>query len=336
VAISKYDPEVITATRCTCQAKMDGKCTHVAALLFLIEDLTLNAPPRIAKACTSRLQTWGHGAKPVKDPVPLQLTDFEKARKSDLKIQIDPRPLNLRRTTQEEINAFVIANQCIPKPSNWLACFRIKYNDYVISHDRKAILIELCKMFMDNLSVDIQKYYNDELSTPSGVHVTGSAQQSECDLWMRERGFRVTASTVLDFTKNPFQMIDKTLWNNRPDLSNVPAINWGREHEQDAILAYEEKFGETTKCGLFVSKDYPYLGASPDAIHGDFIIEIKCPFSLKKNHPEDIESLKPAQKYCYFNEKVNGVLKLKKRHKYFCQVQTQLFVTGFKKARFVT
>lgn len=34
-------------------------------------------------------------------------------------------------------------------------------------------------------------------------------------------------------------------------------------------------------CGLLLSPDFPFFGASPDGINEDCVREIKCPFSLK-------------------------------------------------------
>jgi hypothetical protein len=35
------------------------------------------------------------------------------------------------------------------------------------------------------------------------------------------------------------------------------------------------------RCGLLLSPDFPFFGASPDGINKDCVLEIKCPFSLK-------------------------------------------------------
>lgn len=36
------------------------------------------------------------------------------------------------------------------------------------------------------------------------------------------------------------------------------------------------------KCGLFLDKKHPYLGASPDGLVGeDVCVEVKCPYSAR-------------------------------------------------------
>ena len=55
-------------------------------------------------------------------------------------------------------------------------------------------------------------------------------------------------------------------------------------------------------CGLFISKMYPFLGCSPDSISRDrsFLVEVKCPHSLKNTVPWDFSTLE--NKSAYFNE----------------------------------
>jgi hypothetical protein len=324
------------STKCTCEANMDGKCTHVAALFYLIEDITSKTTPRMTRPCTSRPQDFKKGARTGKNPKPLHLAKYEKKILPDQYIGIDPRPEHLRRTTIEEVNYFHISLSTLKKEPMWLHTFRVVYEKYDVSPDRKVMLRTLGELFLENLKRDIQKYNWDPLSTPFGVHITGTMLQAASDIWFRERSIRVTASSLVDFIKNPAEMIYKRLWNNQQDLSNVPAIKWGREHEADAREQYESSYGATMSCGLFASREFPFIGASPDAIQDDLVIEIKCPFTLRKVLPTNLEILTPAQRGAHFNEKVNGVMKLKRSHKYFVQVQCQLFVTGCKMARFVT
>jgi hypothetical protein len=70
---------------------------------------------------------------------------------------------------------------------------------------------------------------------------------------------RTTASKYLDFVKN-WQTYCKNLWLNK-DLSNIPAIKWGRDMEHKGIEGFERKMGsKVTKCGLFISKENPHIG----------------------------------------------------------------------------
>ena len=78
-----------------------------------------------------------------------------------------------------------------------------------------------------------------------------------------------------------------------------------------------------TKSGLIINPLYPHLGASLDGFIscsccGDGLVEIKCPYSVKDDHP-DVLRVKPKT---FLNE--HGFVMT---HKYYTQVQGQLLVS---------
>ena len=118
-------------------------------------------------------------------------------------------------------------------------------------------------------------------------------------------------------------------------VPDTPAIKWGRENEQNAILDLEKELnGSITNTGLFVSRICPYIGASPDGIFQDSLIEIKCPFILKDVLPTDLRFLSKEQRSNFCCEQTLNGYKLKKSHKYYAQVMCQIFVTGYSKCIF--
>ena len=92
-----------------------------------------------------------------------------------------------------------------------------------------------------------------------------------------------------------------------------------------------------TEVGLYISRNYPFIGASPDAIEGsDTVIEVKCPLVLEKLHPKDFESLSANQiRTVGLFKNDDGDICLSENHRYFYQVQWQMLVTGRKKCFFV-
>lgn len=116
--------------------------------------------------------------------------------------------------------------------------------------------------------------------------------QSSSGKWLEERRKLLTASNFAKVCKmrkstKAGNFVKKLLYS--AQLMNVPAINHGKRHEEDAILQLENQLEvDIKKCGLFVDEDFPYLGASPDGLIGDdTIIEIKCPFSSFNEHVEE-------------------------------------------------
>ena len=90
---------------------------------------------------------------------------------------------------------------------------------------------------------------------------------------------------------------------------------------------------QISKTGLMISQEHPFLGASADGIgscdcHGNFLIEIKCPYTLreKKNVGECL-----GEKNFF----LDNDLKLKNGHRYFTQVQMQMAIYNIKACHFV-
>ena len=168
---------------------------------------------------------------------------------------------------------------------------------------------------MNGLSNDLRKYEQDVLSNEHAVHVTGTEEQAKCEKWKIIRKFIITATSFGNFAKNPKEFIQK-FWYGSPDLKNQ-YVKWGITNEANAIKSYEKKFGKTTSNGIFISKRWPFLGASPDAIGQDCLVEIKCPFVTKDTTPGDHSSLTAAQKRDYCLEKVGRKFGLKTKHPYY-------------------
>lgn len=61
-------------------------------------------------------------------------------------------------------------------------------------------------------------------------------------------------------------------------LSHVTTIAHGVEHEQQALQKLKQQEGVIiAPCGLFIDKDYPFIGATPDGLIGhDTIVEFMC------------------------------------------------------------
>ena len=139
---------------------------------------------------------------------------------------------------------------------------------------------------------------------------------------------------LTDFAKNPLPFIQK-FWS----MTTVPktaAIQWGLDNEKNAIRDLEIQLGGKIKqCGLFVSKTHQFLGASPDGIFEDHLVEIKCPFILKDSEPTNFSNLTKQQKWSFCCTLTASGLKLKKNHKYYGQVMCQMFCTGYRKTMFI-
>ena len=185
------------------------------------------------------------------------------------------------------------------------------------------------------LNLKIQKLrqkLNVDDTTREQIEINTRQQALSLD-WFNERKCRISASNckkvanMLDSTNNS-GILKRLLYPEDNQLDNLEAIRWGREHEKDAIEAYENKMayppGLVQKCGLFISKENGILAASPDGcVNLDGIVEVKCPYSLRDSIPEDWVRVKNSP-LVQLND---GTIQLSRKHDYYYQVVMQLHVT---------
>ena len=127
----------------------------------------------------------------------------------------------------------------------------------------------------------------------------------------------------------------------QPDtnISSLPAIKWGVENEETAKKEYCEFMRTHHKdyrfedVGLVLYKHFPLLAASPDGLsycscHGAAVVEVKYPYKYR-NLP--IEATLQDKANFLDNNKV-----LKKGHKYYSQIQTQMLVCSVNQCDFIT
>ena len=81
------------------------------------------------------------------------------------------------------------------------------------------------------------------------------------------------------------QKLWRTIKGLEPKFEGNAATEWGSEHEKDAIDQYEIETGHIVTNGgdkqqFVISKEYDWLGCTPDGEVGDIVIEAKCPASL--------------------------------------------------------
>ena len=66
----QMDGEVYV-TKCNCPAANGGQCSHIACMLYMVEEISHDLTPKIDEACTSKKQAWGVGSMRNIDPQPI-------------------------------------------------------------------------------------------------------------------------------------------------------------------------------------------------------------------------------------------------------------------------
>lgn len=323
-------------------------CSHVGALLFYCE-----AAARLSASttCTQQKAKWVLPTINKVDYAEIRHIDFStpatKKKRIDSAIagtQLTTRTAtklpNVRIPSEEDIGAFMdklhntgvksvilsvtekYQDSFIPtilqEGSLPIALITLKEDKY-INMDRDSLLAEAPSVFTKLAVTDQQVKNTEELTRP----------QRKSKEWHALRYGRITASNMkLVISGNCQQPAPSTVAAicEKSHFSSV-ATDWGKSHEDEAYNDFEKYAKEKhynfclSKSGLWINKNYPYIGATPDGILeciccGKGILEIKCPYNARES------TLKESQ-LPFLNE--DGTLKI--TDKYFYQVQNQLLVT---------
>ena len=164
--------------------------------------------------------------------------------------------------------------------------------------------------------------------------------QSSNRLWFRFRAGRITGSVVYDvfhtdISKPSLSVLNRICYPDKCQFFSE-AVEWGKKKENIARKLYckhEEKFHTQFTCttsGFVMQPGIHEFGASPDGLVscsccGDGCVEIKCPFLCRNSDVIKVDYL----------EVHGSVLALKSSHRYYFQIQLQMFVTGCEYCDFV-
>lgn len=112
--------------------------------------------------------------------------------------------------------------------------------------------------------------------------------------WFQARLGKVTASNIYNvlsktakgtptnkYEDYKIKLITERLTEEVSQFYTTPAMQWGIEHEEDALKEYAFIYDtEITQCGFIQHPTIKMAGASPDGFIGDDgLVEVKCPQS---------------------------------------------------------
>ena len=148
------------------------------------------------------------------------------------------------------------------------------------------------------------------------VHeVEETRAQSNSPTWHELRYARVTASILHSASrcKTDGSLVEVIFG---AKLFESAAMRRGKDVEIGVKEVLKKKGIKVNDCGLFLTRDYPIFGASPDGVNETHIIEIKCPSktSTMKDYIDNRGEVTP---------------------KCMAQMQLQMFICKKKKGLFV-
>lgn len=331
------DTKMPIGGNCFCAAGASQSCVHIAAMLFTLAEVT-------ATACTSVRCAWarpsvgnkvgsasfsseldfGNASQDGYFPYDGQKPPIHALLKSFADVGSKPAIIDFLDGEREREAMVKVTNSCqstevLKDPLDKLAS---------IATVREPTVDDL----VDALCVTVEEAELIQIMTIG---------QRDNPVWMDARQWRITASNFGRVCNRNFRVLYP------PSLRKMilgdyghpisDAINWGCEHENAALEAYQQRTAiEVDVCGLFLSIEFPFLGATPDGLMYTglgmiAVVEVKCPY--KHRNSTIIDACKDS-KFCLTISDL-GEPRLKRNHDYYYQIIGQLGITGAEYCDFV-
>lgn len=332
---------------CPCPAGNDGRCNHLAASLFAMEDIfnkTVNMKETDTDQlpCTSKPCTWNVPKKRKQEPSTIQGVNFQKhVYGKESKAPRAPTPpvavsqsvndfesifekiKNTETKTGKKIGLSYIIPHTLPEkellpPSEPECINRTPAKWEVVSPVKDA---PLSMSDIEQKALRAKKRLFDSVNDIEEI-VEKTKGQHETRMWFDVRQPRITASKskrcLLRPTTSPTKAVSEVLY---PKQVQTNAMKDGIESESSIIQTFEHETGnKVLKSGFFISDTHPFLGASPDGlVDEDKIVEVKK-IVLKEG-----ESLEDGMCRLGIYKRFEQQLVLNNNHKYYYQIQQQLF-----------
>lgn len=344
---------------CPCPAGNDGRCNHLAATLFAMEDTckkTITTEDNTP--CTSKPCTWSVPKKRKQEPTTIQSLKFVKhvwgkkeklaqspsssatdtARHCQQQQSADFEGLlakitKIEKKTGKKIGLSLIIPQQLPEMSRTVIEDENEEpsaNKWDIVSPIKCAPLSMCDIEQKSQRSKIRLY--DSVKDKKQISEE-TKNQHQTKTWFDVRKPRITASKckrcLLRQTTSPTKAISEVLQYN--ERITTKAMRDGIESESQIIHEFENETGnKVNKSGFVISDSHPFLGASPDGIIDDSnIIEVK------KIVVKEGESHEDAMCRLGIYKKHGNELQINKKHTYYYQIQQQLFCTQSNNCHFL-
>ncbi|XP_062700210.1 uncharacterized protein LOC115258411 [Aedes albopictus] len=347
---------MIISAHCDCAAGISETCSHVSAILYALANLhQLTTDGKIT--VTDVPAYWKQPRKRVKDDLYKMVKDVGYGKKIkryyDTNINKSHTDfLNLlEMIKQDGNNAAVFGSHCDGVNFTCTQCCENNYPDEIFLN--KSILLQnnfnpnLVGRSLDEL-ISIGKTIPLELTSNETSLVENlTRKQHKSNLWHWARTGRITASVLREvvYSSNRFPPPKRSLLKRichpyKEKAINTPAVTYGKQNEAVAIRDLEHILKQTHQdvklvdSGIVIDPKYPFMAASPDCMMqcsccGSAPVEIKCPYRLSENSPLNLqlslyELSKSKDSFIEFD---GDRFTMVKTHKYYYQVQAQIFMT---------
>ena len=268
----------ILAVHCDCMAGLGEACSHVATLLWVIG---VGVESKESLTVTQKSAYWV--MPPAMKSVPYSPVSLLERRERILKLVFQRLQLHKRSIpppSNTELSQFFdsLASCSDAKPAAVLAVV----SPYCDAYVPLSLAPELPMVPSDLYRTEyLSLGYHELLEIAGNTEINITAKQGRAAeagtrnhsrLWFRMRCGRITASKFKSACHtdpaSPSVSLIMVICYPEACRFSTSATRWGCQHEKVALERYtsqsQHKNLRVSKCGLFVSVEYPFIGASPD------------------------------------------------------------------------
>lgn len=181
-----------------------------------------------------------------------------------------------------------------------------------------SLLISFCNSSQCKDANSFLNFAREEMiKKPYKEVAKATIEQSKSTLWQELRYGRITASKIFETSrcKKPAGCLVEQIIG-AYKLRDTDAMERGRRLEEQVLAILEENLQtKLQRVGLLLHPDLPIIGASPDALGENFVVEVKCP-----------QFLKSEERYI---SKENAICS-----KYMAQIQLQMLMQNVQRGYF--
>uniref|UniRef100_A0A8C6TKY7 Uncharacterized protein n=1 Tax=Neogobius melanostomus TaxID=47308 RepID=A0A8C6TKY7_9GOBI len=336
VYLNKNTAAVFCA-HCTCMAGLGEVCSHVAALLFKMEiAVRLGLTSR---SVTDESCKWNNAFRKELEPVTItNLQHLIKGKRTKPVPSIVPSG----KDSLPDLSILQSLHGVCPDAVFFTTIPRLDPEETDTESETEQ-LYEIVRPLRDLYQEQSEEISDDKLKIIWATYRCTAEQAKEleletkgqavCPLWFEQRKGRITASKAHDVLvrkdkTDPDKLVQLICGSKCYDLSNVKQVKWGVNNEEKAKSAYINHAKNCHKnlnvqnVGLLVDHENPFLAASPDGLVScdcceKRLLEIKCPYKHRDKVIQDITD----KDFCLRSD-----YKLKTSHRYFTQIQLQMYI----------
>ncbi|KAK5639483.1 hypothetical protein RI129_011221 [Pyrocoelia pectoralis] len=276
------EDEEVTKVGCEDCAASAGGCKHAVAFLMWLHRRS-EEPEPTATVCYWKKSVLSQVGSSVKF-----------ATTKDMKSPSTEYTFGDTENFYRRVIEQLAESQCVTQIS---AHTGLRIYDRVSMHQLILSFVKTDQFHVD----DFLEFASTTMTVDECQNVANNTQsQSECRLWSEMRYCRITASKIHEISH----------CNTEKGVLVEQLIGTSKVKHTEAM----DRGHSVKNCGLILDPSFPVLGASPDAIGADFVVEVKCPTSIKTE--------------------LNYIKDGKINNRYLAQIQLQMFMCKLEKGYF--